>query len=324
MGPRSDSSLAAALLAQRVVEAGAPPFKAAEYWALVERVGDPAALLGCIADDVCSTFEVGPEEAQRVVALLDAASAFAFELDRLEQSGVRVVTSVDDEYPEALRKLGRSAPPQLYAAGDVGLLHRSLIGVVGSRAVGESDGELAKAVAREAVGHGFGVVSGGAKGVDRLAMTAAIDAGGAAVGALADSLLRTVRDADVRRAVTDGAACLFTPYKPSAGFSVANAMARNKLIYALSEATFVVACEAEKGGTWAGAVEALRQHTAPVLTWTGPDATPGNGALVAAGAVGVESVDEIVALARSAPGPVPAPAETGGGPPPQHQLALEV
>jgi predicted Rossmann fold nucleotide-binding protein DprA/Smf involved in DNA uptake len=321
MGPRSDSSLAAALLAQRVVDAAAPPFKAAEYWALVEQVGDPGAFLGRQASDLSAALGLTLQESERVVALLDAASVFAFELDRLEQSGVRVVTSVDDEYPEALRKLGRSAPPQLYAAGDVGLLHRRLVGVVGSRTVGESDGELAKTVAREAVDHGFGVVSGGAKGVDRLAMTAAVDAGGVAVGALADSLLRTVRDADVRRAVTDGAACLFTPYKPSAGFSVANAMARNKLIYALSEATFVVACEADKGGTWAGAVEALRRHTAPVLTWTGPDAAPGNAALVAAGAVGVESVDEIVPLAQ--PAPAPAPAESAGGVP-QHQLALEV
>ena len=110
-------------------------------------------------------------------------------------------------------------------------------------------------------------------------MNAAVDAGGHVVGVVADSLLRTAHDSEVRHAVNDDQLCLCSPYKPTAGFSVANAMGRNKLIYAMSTATLVVECEEGSGGTWAGAVEALRGRTAPVIAWTGVGASSGNVAL---------------------------------------------
>jgi len=50
---------------------------------------------------------------------------------------------------------------------------------------------------------------------------------------------------------------LISPYDPSAGFNVGNAMQRNKLIYALADASLVVSSDLNKGGTWTGAVEQL-------------------------------------------------------------------
>jgi predicted Rossmann fold nucleotide-binding protein DprA/Smf involved in DNA uptake len=169
-----------------------------------------------------------------------------------------------------------------------------LFGIVGSRSVDEAGARVAADVARHAVGQGFGVVSGGAKGVDRLAMNAAIEAGGSVVGVLADSLSRAARDADTRRAITDGRLCLCTPYKPSGGFSAASAMGRNKIIYALSDATLVVAADDGTGGTWAGAGEALRHDYSPVLVWSGDGSGDGNRKLVELGAGPVTSLEELV------------------------------
>jgi predicted Rossmann fold nucleotide-binding protein DprA/Smf involved in DNA uptake len=232
-----------------------------------------------------------------VVKLLDVATAFAFKLDDASQSGLRLLASVDDDYPAVLtRRLGRSAPPLLYVAGDPELLGTDLLGIVGSRQPTEAGVEVVREAAVQAATHGFGVVSGGAKGVDQLAMTACLDRAGNAVGVLADSLVRATRDVEARRAIADGRLCLCTPYKPTAGFSVANAMGRNKLIYALSRATFVIAADAERGGTWAGALEALRQATVPVLVWTGDGAGEGNPLLVERGATGVASLSELFPL----------------------------
>ena len=55
----------------------------------------------------------------------------------------------------------------------------------------------------------------------------------------------------------DGRLVLISPYDPRAGFSVGNAMRRNKLIYAIADAGLVVNAAYKKGGTWAGAVEQL-------------------------------------------------------------------
>jgi predicted Rossmann fold nucleotide-binding protein DprA/Smf involved in DNA uptake len=193
-------------------------------------------------------------------------------------------------------RLGRATPPLLYVFGDAGLLGHSALGIVGSRAVSEGGSQIAREAALAAVKAGLGVISGGAKGVDRLAMNAAVDAGGQVVGVLAESLLRTARDPEVRRAVNDSQLCLCSPYKPTAGFSVANAMGRNKLIYAMSTATLVVECQEGSGGTWAGAVEALRRRTAPIIAWTGVGASSGNRALVSRGAHQLDVVEDLFPL----------------------------
>lgn len=297
MARRSDTSLASLLLSQRLVEAGATPLKASEYWTVIEKVDDPAKLLGRDVQEIASTTGAGEELAERLARLLDAATSLAFAVDEAEQAGIQVLSALDHGYPAVLReRLGRSAPPLLYIVGDSSLLSGDLLGIVGSRDVSEEGAEAARRAAVEAVRHGHGVVSGAAKGVDRLAMLAALDAGGLAAGVLADSLARATRDADIRRAVADGRLCFCTPYNPTAGFTVANAMGRNKLIYALSKATLVVAADLDKGGTWAGAVEALRQRSSPVLVWTGNGAGEGNPRLVERGATGVEQISELFPL----------------------------
>jgi predicted Rossmann fold nucleotide-binding protein DprA/Smf involved in DNA uptake len=300
MPGRSDASLAVLLLTQRLVESDASPLKASEYWALLDSVTNPASLLGQDPSGIAESAGVTAEMAERVAQLLDAATAFAFQLDEAEQSGMHVVSSLDDDYPTRLiERLGKSAPPLLYLVGDPGLLQADLLGIVGSRDVSEAGAEVAEAAATMAVDQDYGVISGWAKGVDRLAMTAAVDAGGIAVGVLAESLARTARDSDVRRAITDGRLCLCTPYKPSAGFSVANAMGRNKLIYALSAATFVVSADLEKGGTWAGAVEALRHHIAPTIVWLGDGRGDGNQRLVERGGIAVDDIGKLFPLPQA-------------------------
>jgi predicted Rossmann fold nucleotide-binding protein DprA/Smf involved in DNA uptake len=317
MGHRSPSSLAALLLCQRLQQTPAAPLKSSEYWALLEAVGDPAALLGLNATTIAGRFGIGTPLAERVATLLAAATGFALRLEEAEQQGLRMVVSVDDSYPRVLiDRLGRRAPPLLYLVGDPALLQVDQLGIVGSREVGEETATVTRHAAMAAVEAGLAVVSGAAKGVDRLAMGAALEAGGTAVGVLAESLVRMTRDPEVRRAVTDGRLCLCTPYKPTAPFSVANAMGRNKLIYALSKATLVVAAAAETGGSWSGAVEAIRQATAPVLVWTGPGAGTGNPLLSQRGGIGVGRLADLFPL-PDAPRPrVPRP-DTD-------QLALEV
>jgi predicted Rossmann fold nucleotide-binding protein DprA/Smf involved in DNA uptake len=54
--------------------------------------------------------------------------------------------------------------------------------------------------------------------------------------------------------------CLVTPFSPNAGFSIGAAMGRNRLIYCLADYAIVVASDAESGGTWAGATEALKNN----------------------------------------------------------------
>ena len=80
------------------------------------------------------------------------------------------------------------------------------------------------------VAAGMALVSGGARGVDRLAMDVAQQAGGSVIGVLADSLKSRIGGNEVRTSLDEVTTCLITQQDPSAGFSVAAAMGRNKLI----------------------------------------------------------------------------------------------
>jgi predicted Rossmann fold nucleotide-binding protein DprA/Smf involved in DNA uptake len=304
MVQRSQSALAAMLLTQRLVETPAKPLASGEYWRLVESVGDPGRLLGCAVADLVAVHGLDPALAERVAASFDAATAVAFSLDEAEQSGIRVVVPVDQDYPGRLReRLGRTAPALLYVVGDPALLSTDLLGVVGSRNVAEAGADVARRVAQVAAANTFGVASGAARGVDQVAMEAALAAGGTAAGVCADSLARAARSQRYRQAAIAGRLCLCSPYRPTAGFTAANAMARNKIIYALSQATLVVAADDGQGGTWFGASEALRQRTGTVLVWRGVGAGNGNAKLVSLGAAAVESIDGLFPL----PDPDPRP-----------------
>lgn len=195
-----------------------------------------------------------------------------------------------------MERLGVKAPPLLYVAGAADLLDVPGLGVVGSRNVGEAGAEVAMGAAQRAAARRIPVVSGGARGVDQLAMDAAFEAGGAVVGVLADSLVRKLRDPAVRAAIHDERVVLCTPYNPAARFSVGNAMGRNKLVYALAAVTLVVASGLDSGGTWTGATESLDHRFGRVAVWRGHGEGAGNARLEQAGAIAVADIADVDAL----------------------------
>ncbi len=299
---RNDDSLATILLVSRIALDGVAPLTASQFWRLVDQSGDPGDLLGRSEGDLVGS-GLAQDMATRVVGLLSRATALAFELDRLEQSGVVTLTSFDEGYPERLHgRLGSKRPAILHAAGALELLDQPGVGVVGSRNVNKEGAEVAGALGRQAASLGLPLISGAARGVDQMAMNAAFHAGGTVVGLPAQSLTRTLRSPGVRRAVHDGRTVMCSPYAPDSPFTVGKAMGRNKLIYALSDVTVAVAADSGSGGTWSGATEALKGGYCRVAVWRGPGEGPGNEPLEQRGALSLtdtSDLDRMLSGARS-------------------------
>ena len=294
---RSEDSLATLLLTSRLVSEGLQPLKASEYWSLCAQVERPGVLLGLREAPLVGEHGLDPALARRVVALLARATALAFELERLDQSGISTLTPFDPGYPPHLvERLGPKAPPLLYAAGRLDLLFRPGLGIAGDRVVSNAGTEVARTAAACGARLGLPLVCGGPRGVGQAAMDGAWLAGGAVLAMLADPLVRTLRSPDVRRAVHRGAAVLCTPYGPDVPFSEANALGRNRLVHAQSLVTLVVACDLDQGSTWTGAVEALDQGVGTVAVWRGTEEGPGNAALEERGATGIRSIDDLESL----------------------------
>jgi len=197
---------------------------------------------------------------ERIEALLSRGASMGFALDKWAKAGLWVMSRIDPDYPKLFKnKLGDLAPPVLFGAGNKALLNSRAVGFVGSRTIDPDDSDFTEEKAQLAVNQGYTVVSGGAKGVDKISMLSALNAGGQCIGVLADSLFRSSASKVYREHLANQKLVLVSPFYPEAGFNTGNAMARNKYIYILSKAVVVVKSDANKGGTWAGAKENLKK-----------------------------------------------------------------
>lgn len=290
----NDAAKAVLALTNQLVDVGVRPLKAAELWPLLEAVGDPSSLLGRSAADLRGEVPDGLD-AERVAALLGSGLALAAQIGALDDRGIWTLTPFDPDYPTGLHdRLGHRTPPVLYGAGEPALLSSDTLGIVGSREPGDASAAVARAVAAVAAEHDVVVVSGGSPGIDQAASDAALEAGGATVGVLADSLERAIGHAATRRALIDRRACLCTPYRPDLAYDVARARGRNRIVYGLSTVTLVVAVTIDADTTWAGATEAIDQRFGPVAVWRGGGGGPDNAALEQAGAIGVTDTDDLL------------------------------
>lgn len=221
---------------------------------------------------------------ERVGALLNRGAALGFALEKWERAGLWVLPRSDPDYPRLLKKrLGRATPPILYGCGNRNLLDTNSIAVVGGRHADNADIDFAERVGQHAAACGRQIISGGAAGVDRAAMLGALEAEGTAIGILADSLLRSATSTRYRKHLMSGDLALVSPFNPEVRFLVGNAMARNKYIYCLAQDAIVVSSTPDKGGTWNGAVENLRQGWVPMAVKQTDAPDSGNPKLVELG-----------------------------------------
>lgn len=218
------------------------------HWPEVLRVLRRAA---CKADEAAEALR---DSGQWVEALaLESPDLLSWAESQVDSG--RALTCVDAEYPcRWLRVLGCSAPPALWKLGPMPSL--PAIGIVGSRVIPAGIARFCAEVAVEAHSLGFAVVSGGAEGCDRAAAHGARRVGGAVVEIL---------PAGLGLARPRSAGCFLSVCAPGEPFTSASAMERNALIYAAGSHTIVGQARFKEGGTWQGAIRAIRSRLSTIV-----------------------------------------------------------
>lgn len=225
---------------------------------------------------------------ERLQALLSRGAAMGLALEKWQRAGIWLITRQDAEYPKVLKqRLRHISPPVLFGVGNKSLLNAGGLAVIGSRGIDQIDQNYTESVAKQAASETINIVSGAARGVDETAMLASLQAGGTAVGVMADSLFKAATASKWRQYLQNEQLVLISSCYPEASFNVGNAMGRNKHIYALSDFALVVRSDKEKGGTWAGAKENLENQWVPLMVKKESDAT-GNQALLNMGGIAFE------------------------------------
>lgn len=168
------------------------------------------------------------EAAQRLVA-------------RSTKAGITFITIDHDVYPGGVRDcLGGRAPALLSAIGEMKLLERSRIAVVGAREVSDAGRACARACGRDVGLADRVLVSGGAKGVDDAAQRGAVDVDGSIVVALPQGLITFRGESYIRDVLRERRALLLSACSPDAPWQQHAAVERNDIIAALAEAVCVI------------------------------------------------------------------------------------
>lgn len=223
----------------------------------------------------------------RLQRLLGRGFQLSQAIEQWQSRAIWVISRADANYPWRLKaRLREDSPAVLYGCGDISLLESGGLAVVGSRHADDALIEYAMAIGDLAAKAGRTLVSGGARGIDQAAMRGALAGNGRSIGVLADSLEKTAMSRENRNFLLGEQLLLISPYDPGSGFNVGHAMQRNKLIYALADASLVVSSDINKGGTWAGAVEQLDKYKfMPVHVRATGELSPGIDALLSKGAI---------------------------------------
>jgi DNA processing protein len=247
----------------------------------------PIAFLGSLPG-------IPPAVAREIAAAsLDAAIA---EVANTEALGGTILLPGDPEFPELLVPL-EDRPLCLTAAGDLSLLDRPAVAIVGSRDHSRYGREACEAIAGQAARAGLVVVSGMARGLDAVAHQAALAVGGGTIAVLGNGL-GVVYPASNRRLHRDvlqrGLVLTESPVgaRPTEG----SFPRRNRLIAALARVTVVIEAAASSGALITA--NAANDLSRDVMAVPGPITSPrsvGTNRLIQHGAHPLLSLDDLFA-----------------------------
>lgn len=194
--------------------------------------------------------------AERIYGLLGGGNQLRETLRRAESCDCFPITRLNPVYPAAVRRrLGLDSPGVLWAKGDVTLLSRPAVAVIGNRDLRPENRKFAEEAGRQIARHGYVLISGNARGADKTAQDAALEAGGSVISIVADSLQRKPLVRNVLYLSLDDF---------DAAFSTQRALHRNHVIHTMGLLTIACQCNLGKGGTWDGMLANLRHGWTPV------------------------------------------------------------
>jgi DNA processing protein len=169
------------------------------------------------------------------------------ELKQGRALGARLLTHGEPDYPAALLDLP-DAPPVLWAIGDIDLLNRPAVGMVGARNASSLGTRMARRLGLGLSEAGFTVVSGLARGIDTAAHEAALDGQGRTIAVMAGGIdVIYPAENTALAAAIDKTGCRISEHPPGLEPQARHFPLRNRIVAGLSRAVIVVEAAAKSG-----------------------------------------------------------------------------
>jgi DNA processing protein len=239
------------------------------------------------------------------------------EIDRVEALGGRYLALGQGLYPRLLAELS-DAPPLLIVKGELGLLERQAVGIVGARNASAAACRFARGLAHDLGREGLVVVSGLARGIDAAAHDGALETGTIGVVAGGIDVFYPPENEDRQRAMFERG-LVIAEMPPGTEPRARHFPYRNRIIAGLCAGTVVIEAAPKSGSliTARLAAEAGREVMAVPGSPLDPRAQ-GCNSLIREGATLVQTAADVIETirpldARVRSEPAPYEAQPGAG-----------
>jgi DNA processing protein len=181
------------------------------------------------------------------------------ELASIREKGGVILTYADDTYPGRLREIF-DPPPVLWALGDVKLLSRPAIAIVGTRAPTPYGTGMAETLARDLATRQMVILSGMARGIDTAAHRGALEAKGktVAVWGTGVDVIYPKENKSLAENILKGGGAILSEYRLGTFPAPQNFPKRNRILSGISIGVLVIEA-GENSGTRVTARCALEQ-----------------------------------------------------------------
>ncbi len=188
------------------------------------------------------------------------------EYEMIKNAGLTIIHPESEHYPNNylnyVEQIG--LPPLFFCKGNISLLKKSGVSIVGSRNVSQEGIEITRKITATLTQNGRNIISGYAKGVDTMAHMGALEARGTTTLVLSYGINEFKIKRELQNLDLGSRALLVTQFMPDETWKARNAMTRNKLICALSDSVIVIESGPERdekgimSGTFDSAKNAIK------------------------------------------------------------------
>lgn len=206
------------------------------------------------------------------------------------------ITIKDKEYPKQLKNIP-NPPKQLYFIGNIELLNKNSIAIIGTRNASGNGKRLASKFSKELVAQGIAIVSGMAKGIDAEAHKATIEAGGKTIAVLGNGLnyVFPPENINLYKEIIKSGGLVVSEYLPNTPPSSNLFLERNRIVSGISIGVLVVEAAYRSGTSVTAKLAKEQDRKVFVLPHEINDKYGvGTNKLIRKGAILVTSTKEII------------------------------
>lgn len=181
-------------------------------------------------------------------------------LENLYKNNIQIITKEDGIYPQKLKSI-KNSPPVLFLKGNVDLLNKFSIAIVGSRNCSEYGKNISEMFANKLSNLNITIISGMACGIDSIAHKASLKNLGKTIAVLGSGFdnIYPSNNKSLFNEIIQSKGAVITEYLPDVLPIPSNFPARNRIVSGLSDGVLVVEAK-EKSGALITAELALKHE----------------------------------------------------------------